>query len=341
MPRPAKNCDRASIFLLDDRHDELVLHVGKGADAREIRIPRTAGIAGECLRLNRTLLINDPYSDPRFNQATDKKTGYRTTSILAVPITDKGSTVGVLQAINKLPPAEGFDEADQRIAVQLAGSEQLARASVAQTDARLQGKNWKQRQKSGFNVGKFSRFNISTTKKFIFFSVVVTIVQTFAAMKLFMNAERFEPDEVVAFILEGYLQVMNCSKPQTLELYPVYTDCDLLVGDGKNIGKTYNGENRLTRGQMADNFADLAADRRLLDLREGGYVAPLVYPWSESHDRLWGAGMPLDEGPANILCFTPKGVKNGIVNVLSSEMIVGYPLHPTLVHAIENLSVRS
>jgi hypothetical protein len=147
-------------------------------------------------------------------------------------------------------------------------------------------------------------------------------------MKLFANAERFEPDEVVAFILEGYLQVMNCSNPQTLELYPVYTDCDLLVGDGKTIGKTYNGENRLTRGQMADNFADLAADRRLLDLREGGYVAPLEWPWSESHDRLWGGGMPQDEGPPNILCFTPKGVKNGIVNVLSSEMIVGCRFHP-------------
>ena len=205
-------CDRASIFLLDDRNDELVLHVGKGADAREIRIPRTAGIAGECLRLNRTLLINDPYNDPRFNQETDKQTGYRTTSILAVPIMDQGNTVGVLQAINKLPPAKGFDTNDQSVAMQLASSEQLARASVAQTEAhaRLQGKNWKQRQKSGFNAGKFSRFNISTTKKFIFFSVVVTIVQTFAAMKLLANAERFEPDEVVAFILEGYLHVMNC-----------------------------------------------------------------------------------------------------------------------------------
>jgi hypothetical protein len=184
-------CDRASIFLLDDRNDELVLHVGKGADAREIRIPRTAGIAGECLRMNQTLLINDPYNDSRFNQATDKKTGYRTTSILAVPITtNAGQTIGVLQAINKLPPATGFNSVDQRAAVQLAAGEQLSRASAYQAKAHadLEGKSWRARQKSGFHAGKFSRFNVSTTKKFAFFSIVVAVVQMFAAMKLLANA---------------------------------------------------------------------------------------------------------------------------------------------------------
>jgi hypothetical protein len=137
-------------------------------------------------------------------------------------------------------------------------------------------------------------------------------------------SERFEPDEVVAFILEGFIRVMNCSDIETLELSPVYTDCDVLIGDGKNIGTTYNGVNRVTKGQMADTFADQAGERRLLDLVEGGYVAPLEWPWSDSDDRLWGGGMPVDEGPPNVLCFTDKGVKNGIVNVLSSEMIVGY-----------------
>ena len=64
-------CDRASIFLLDHSTDELVLHVAKGA--QEIRIPRTAGIAGECASNGAIMTINDPYNDPRFNAGTDKK----------------------------------------------------------------------------------------------------------------------------------------------------------------------------------------------------------------------------------------------------------------------------
>jgi GAF domain-containing protein len=44
----------------------------------------------------------DAYSDPRFSSATDKATGYRTTTILCMPIKSiDGRIVGVLQAINK------------------------------------------------------------------------------------------------------------------------------------------------------------------------------------------------------------------------------------------------
>jgi GAF domain-containing protein len=109
-------CDRASIFLLDVEANELVLHVAKGAD--DIRIPRTAGIAGQVNESGQTVTINDPYKDPRFNQATDKATGYTTTSILCVPIKDAdGNTIGVLQAINKLEG--GFTEADASLAERL------------------------------------------------------------------------------------------------------------------------------------------------------------------------------------------------------------------------------
>lgn len=64
-------CDRASIFLADHEEEVLVLHVAKGADS--IRIPITAGIAGECCSSGNMITINDPYNDPRFNAGTDKK----------------------------------------------------------------------------------------------------------------------------------------------------------------------------------------------------------------------------------------------------------------------------
>lgn len=322
-------CDRASIFLLDDRTDELVLSIGKGADAKEIRIPKAAGIAGECLMKEQVLLINAPYNDQRFNQATDKKTGYTTTSILAVPIkTADGTCIGVLQAINKLPEASdvGFDEVDEALASRLACTEQLANRSLskAKAHADLEGKTWRQRSKAGFSAGKLEMFNVSTTKKFIFFSCIVTLLQVFAAVKLSLNAERFDPDEVASFILEGFLEVMNCTDTEEdFEGRTIYTSCAVLVGDGKQVGTTFHGVNRITRGQMANSFADLAEERRLEDVNEGTFVAPLDWPWSDNEDRLWEF-LPVDDGPPNVICFTSKGVTNAIVNIMSASLIVGY-----------------
>ena len=111
------DCDRSSIFLLDEITQELVLHVAKGA--QEIRIPRTAGIAGECAEKGEVMTINDPYSDPRFNQATDKATGYTTTSILATPIRDaEANIIGVMQAINK-GGTSGFTGSDKSLVEKL------------------------------------------------------------------------------------------------------------------------------------------------------------------------------------------------------------------------------
>ncbi len=49
-----------------------------------------------------SLNIADAYRDPRFDPASDIKTGYKTRSILTVPVTDrKGGCVAVIQAVNK------------------------------------------------------------------------------------------------------------------------------------------------------------------------------------------------------------------------------------------------
>ena len=92
--------DRASIFLLDYKTDELVIH--GSIDAAGIRIPRSAGIAGISASTGEHLIINDPYTDERFDASTDQATGYVTTSIMSTPIRDQsgaggGAIVGVLQ----------------------------------------------------------------------------------------------------------------------------------------------------------------------------------------------------------------------------------------------------
>jgi hypothetical protein len=67
------NCDRATLFMVDEIAQELVIRQAVGAEA--IKIPLTAGIAGAVYTEGKALNIADPYKDARFNSQTDKQTG--------------------------------------------------------------------------------------------------------------------------------------------------------------------------------------------------------------------------------------------------------------------------
>ena len=95
------DCDRSTLFLADHQKNELYSYIADGVGT-EIRLPITAGIAGAVATTNQVINIPDAYEDPRFNQGFDRKTGYKTTSILCVPVmSSKGSLLGVCQMINK------------------------------------------------------------------------------------------------------------------------------------------------------------------------------------------------------------------------------------------------
>mmetsp|Transcript_59891 Transcript_59891/g.106816 ORF Transcript_59891/g.106816 Transcript_59891/m.106816 type:complete len:485 (+) Transcript_59891:70-1524(+) len=124
------SAQRSTVFLVDEPKDQLwSVSTDTGV---EIRIPKHAGIAGECCCEGKLINIPDAYADKRFNQAFDKKTGFKTHSILAIPLFDDpmsghaaharrsmradGLTViGVIQMINKVSydgQLESFDEQD-------------------------------------------------------------------------------------------------------------------------------------------------------------------------------------------------------------------------------------
>jgi adenylate cyclase len=95
------DCDRSTLFLADHSKNELYSYMADGVGT-EIRLPITAGIAGAVATTGQVINIPDAYEDSRFNQAFDRKTGYKTTSILCVPVmSSKGSLLGVCQMINK------------------------------------------------------------------------------------------------------------------------------------------------------------------------------------------------------------------------------------------------
>ena len=94
-------CDRASVFLFDHEKEELWSKVAKGY-GHTLRIPKNAGIVGHVATTGETLNIANAYADDRFNKEIDKKTNYKTNTILCVPIFNKtGQILGVNQAINK------------------------------------------------------------------------------------------------------------------------------------------------------------------------------------------------------------------------------------------------
>ena len=94
--------DRSTLFLNNEKTNELWSEVGEGLNAVQIRLPNHAGIAGAVFQSAKTINIPHAYADLRFNPAFDKKTGYFTRSILCVPVVNKnGKCIGVTQALNK------------------------------------------------------------------------------------------------------------------------------------------------------------------------------------------------------------------------------------------------
>jgi len=108
--------DRTTIFLLDEEKQELwsILAEAEGDRSLEIRIPADKGIAGEVATFKKAINIPyDFYQDPRsiFAQQQEKITGYRTYTMLALPLlNEQGKLVAVLQLLNKLKFQHNTDD---------------------------------------------------------------------------------------------------------------------------------------------------------------------------------------------------------------------------------------
>jgi PAS domain S-box-containing protein len=129
------NADRATIFLFDEEPNELWAIVAKDENGKslELRVPAHVGIAGEVATHKKVVNIPyDFYNDPRSANAQkiDPKNGYRTYSLLALPLLndETGNLIAVVQLINKLKPNHpdygtldeqidkvGFTQADEQI----------------------------------------------------------------------------------------------------------------------------------------------------------------------------------------------------------------------------------
>ncbi len=97
------HAERATLYMLEG--SKLVSRIKIGEGLKTIEVELGQGIAGHVALSGKSIRAGDAYRHARFDRSWDKQSGYRTRSILAVPIKDpNGETIGVMQVLNKLGP---------------------------------------------------------------------------------------------------------------------------------------------------------------------------------------------------------------------------------------------
>jgi signal transduction histidine kinase len=146
----ALEAERATLFLLEQKpapnegekqrwETLLVSRVTEGGSIDEIALHLGEGIAGEVARTGKVANVRDAYKDPRFSRAWDERSGFRTRSVLCVPLRSQlGRIIGVIQVLNKRPGSAWggddafFDDDDEALLMALA-----TQAAVSIEQARL------------------------------------------------------------------------------------------------------------------------------------------------------------------------------------------------------------
>jgi transcriptional regulator with GAF, ATPase, and Fis domain len=110
------NADRASIFLWDKTDRQLVGHPALGVEGKPLRIPDNQGVAGAVLKSLQSRRWDRSDPSDEVNRNVDAQSGYRTDSLVAVPLLDsKGKAMGVFEVLNH---RKGRFSLDDEVALQ-------------------------------------------------------------------------------------------------------------------------------------------------------------------------------------------------------------------------------
>src|SRR5512147_62264 len=135
ISKKVMNADASSLMLIDDQTNELVYQVALGTVGeklkQEFRLKMGQGIAGTVAEEGKPLLLEDAYTHPKFHRAHDDATGYRTRSMITVPLKVGDRVTGVAQVINRLD-GKPFDRDDLDLFMALSSL-----AAIALENARM------------------------------------------------------------------------------------------------------------------------------------------------------------------------------------------------------------
>ena len=114
----------ASLLLIDENTRELYFRYANGPVGRQVKrlhIDKRSGIAGWIARNGKPLIVNDPGKNQHFYENIDKATGFKTKSIIGVPIIIDGEVTGVIEALNK-QDGTNFNRNDLKLMQSLASA---------------------------------------------------------------------------------------------------------------------------------------------------------------------------------------------------------------------------
>lgn len=101
------DADACSILLLNKETNKLEFEVALGLESsaneilkKKISLEMDQGIAGWVATHMKPLIIKDAKTDPRFCKDIDKKTGFVTNNLLAVPLIGRSGLIGVAEIVN-------------------------------------------------------------------------------------------------------------------------------------------------------------------------------------------------------------------------------------------------
>ncbi len=112
----AMQADRGTLYLVDFARGELFSRAAHLPELKQIRLKLGQGAAGHVAQSGGVLNLPTTKEELRFNPAIDKLTGYRTSSLLAVPLVDARENIfGVLQVLNRLGGGVFTGEDEQQL----------------------------------------------------------------------------------------------------------------------------------------------------------------------------------------------------------------------------------
>ncbi|HRV93342.1 MAG TPA: GAF domain-containing protein [Anaerolineae bacterium] len=127
------NATAASVVLVDQTRGDMWFNAASGGQSDFVkgkRLPAGEGIVGWVIQRSEAALVPDVSQDPRFFGKIDLQTGFKTRSVICVPLQSGTSTTGAIEVINKIDGT--FTNEDLRLLTWLATP-----ASIALENARL------------------------------------------------------------------------------------------------------------------------------------------------------------------------------------------------------------
>ena len=131
MIRVIMNVEAGSLLFLDNEELELAVAFNVKVKIRKkFRLKIGQGIAGHVAASGESIIVNDTKESPHFFSGVDKHTGFKTKTVLCVPMISQGKVLGVIQVLNK--KKGGFSLSDEDLLQSIAAS-----VSIAIENARL------------------------------------------------------------------------------------------------------------------------------------------------------------------------------------------------------------